>query len=291
MNALAGDDADSPSVVQTAPQPDSVFRFAADLRGLRHSRGNPTLESLATSTRISKSVISEAFVGRRLPTANTVRELTRIFGADTSEWLSRRAALAASFAQAPAPPSPAPPRRRSGRPAFVAIAATVLAAGVIAAGAGSLPSSHSTPSPSATPLRDLPVVPPINGADPFQTSCPADAQVVRQRSVADGLLSVTLMYSSRCEAAWAVATVGAADAENTAVSLRLYPTGDRFGGQARSTIADGVVTRTRILTATVISDGVCVEVSLARPGGASIVYDPPLCADPVSADEGAASIH
>ncbi|KTR94866.1 hypothetical protein NS220_07560 [Microbacterium testaceum] len=290
MNILAGGDAGSASDVQTHTQPDSVFRFAADLRGLRHSRGNPTLESMAMATRISKSVISEAFVGRRLPTANTVRELSRMFGADTSAWLTRRAALAASSARAPALPSPEPPSRRSRRPALVVIAATVVVAGLIAVGAGSGSSSRPAPSPSAA-LRDLPVVPPINGADPLQTSCPSDARAIRQTSVADGLFSVTLMYSPRCEAAWAVATAGVADAEGTTVSLRLYPTGDRFGGQARATLDDGAIARTRILTASVISDGVCVEVSLARQGGESIVYDPPLCADPVSAGEGAASIH
>ncbi len=73
--------------------PDSIGAFASDLRELRHGAGNPTLHALARRTLISKSVISEAFAGRRLPTENTVSRLTGALGADPEQWVERRASL------------------------------------------------------------------------------------------------------------------------------------------------------------------------------------------------------
>ncbi len=90
---------------------DSVAAFASDLRGLRAKAGNPTLAALTSATGISKTVISDAFAGKKLPTQNTVGLLAEALGADPITWLERRAALAPGAS--PATTLPVRPARRT----------------------------------------------------------------------------------------------------------------------------------------------------------------------------------
>ncbi|MEQ6896526.1 DUF2690 domain-containing protein [Microbacterium sp. KR10-403] len=85
-------DTDSPS--------DSIGRFAADLRALRLDAESPTLARLQNDAGISKSVLSEAFAGRQLPSARTVDRLVRALGADAPAWVRRRDELARAGAAA-----------------------------------------------------------------------------------------------------------------------------------------------------------------------------------------------
>lgn len=118
------------------PQPgpaadlDSAERFAHDLRELRTAVGNPTLVNLAEVTGVSKSVISDALAGNRLPTENTVGALVEALGGNREEWLTRRLALDPK-AQRPEPLTPRQPtaRRRSipiGTAAVIAVAAAAV---------------------------------------------------------------------------------------------------------------------------------------------------------------------
>ena len=98
---------------------DSPERFAADLRALKLASGDPTLLALESRTGISKSVLSEAFSGKRLPTEKTVRVLTTELGADSTAWLTRRQELIprakiGSLAETGEVPL-APTRSRAGR--------------------------------------------------------------------------------------------------------------------------------------------------------------------------------
>jgi transcriptional regulator with XRE-family HTH domain len=70
-----------------------VEEFAQDLRQLRHANNFPKLTTMQSHTGISKSTISAALKGDRLPSEKTVRALASLFGADTEEWLRRRRAL------------------------------------------------------------------------------------------------------------------------------------------------------------------------------------------------------
>jgi len=79
-------DTDSPS--------DSIGRFAADLRALRLDAESPTLARLQNDAGISKSVLSEAFAGRQLPSARTVDRLVRALAGDAAAWVQRRDELA-----------------------------------------------------------------------------------------------------------------------------------------------------------------------------------------------------
>ena len=72
---------------------DSVASFAAGLRELRLGAGDPKLLALSERTGVSKTVLSEAFLGRKLPTERTVAKLVEEFGGDRTAWVSRRAAL------------------------------------------------------------------------------------------------------------------------------------------------------------------------------------------------------
>ena len=61
----------------TAAEPDSIARFAADLRLLRVAAGSPTLAHLQHTTGISRTVLSDALAGKSLPSARTVDGLVR----------------------------------------------------------------------------------------------------------------------------------------------------------------------------------------------------------------------
>jgi DNA-binding phage protein len=73
---------------------DNKGRFAADLRELRLAARNPTLAALQESTGISRTVLSEAFSGRYVPTARTIDGIVRAFGGDVRAWHDRRDVLA-----------------------------------------------------------------------------------------------------------------------------------------------------------------------------------------------------
>ena len=53
------------------------------------------MEQLSQRTGVSKSVISEAFAGRRLPTENTVRKLVAALDddVDVTAWVERRSGI------------------------------------------------------------------------------------------------------------------------------------------------------------------------------------------------------
>ncbi|WP_120006883.1 DUF2690 domain-containing protein, partial [Nesterenkonia muleiensis] len=75
------------------PAEDSVQEFANDLIELRAKAGNPILAALSKKAGVSKSVLSDAFRGQRLPTENTTYKLITALGDDPSPWLERRRAL------------------------------------------------------------------------------------------------------------------------------------------------------------------------------------------------------
>lgn len=93
---------------------DSVSAFAEDLRTLRHDAGNPTLSRIEREAHVSKSIVSEALAGKRLPSERTVRSVVGLLGGDVPSWVARRNALAAvpvatgAPVQDPAPPATTP---------------------------------------------------------------------------------------------------------------------------------------------------------------------------------------
>ncbi|BDV31466.1 helix-turn-helix domain-containing protein [Microbacterium terricola] len=122
----------------TATTTDSVAQFAADLRRLRLDGGNPTLARLQSETGISRTVLSDAFSGKQVPSARTVDGIVRACGQDAAPWLDRRDALPRRRAEAaPTPPTPiaAPSMPRS---TAVRLAVGTFAIGVLAGVAATL---------------------------------------------------------------------------------------------------------------------------------------------------------
>ncbi|MGO2745662.1 helix-turn-helix domain-containing protein [Microbacterium sp.] len=77
----------------TPAEDDTVAQFAADLRALRLGVNSPTLRRLEHDTGISKSVLSEAFNGRHLPSLRTTARIAQACNADPGAWVQRRDAL------------------------------------------------------------------------------------------------------------------------------------------------------------------------------------------------------
>jgi len=73
---------------------DSVAQLAADLRLLRVSAGNPTLSRLQSESGVSRTVLSDAFLGRGLPSVRTLASIVQTCGGGPVDpWLERRDAL------------------------------------------------------------------------------------------------------------------------------------------------------------------------------------------------------
>jgi hypothetical protein len=82
---------------------DSLALFTADLRRMRLDADSPTLARLQHDTDISRTVLSNAFSGHRLPTARTVDRIARACGGDPRAWVARRDELAARSGMTEAP--------------------------------------------------------------------------------------------------------------------------------------------------------------------------------------------
>lgn len=228
---------------------DGRDRFAADLRELRISAGSPTLAALGHTTGVSKTVLSEAFSGRRLPSARTVAAIVTAFDGDVRTWVRRRDALdARSDDREPAPegpdtatedrPATLPPHAVVRRRTTVTLVAAAFVVGALLSGAvtGVLVArsdSGTVALPSASgsgSARDVaavsgrsaaPTVAVENGTDPAETSCVDDAEVVASEVRArDTQLQV--IYSAACHAAWSrITRYDDASAGNT-VSTSIY---------------------------------------------------------------------
>lgn len=72
--------------------------IAAELRAQRRRDGDPTLSALSRRTGISKSALSEAFSGRRLPSVRTIETLADDMGFDPAPLVTRRRAAQESMA-------------------------------------------------------------------------------------------------------------------------------------------------------------------------------------------------
>lgn len=274
--------ATSPSdAPMTAPDADSVSAFAADLRSLRLRTGNPTLLALAGLTGISKSVLSDALAGRRLPTEKTTALLTEALGEDPAPWVGRRAHLLADATTALRRPAPSAgaPRTTSVRRLVTAIVVTALVSvSVTSAGwaAALLPLvSGATAATAATPSS--PASPPGDGVDPMQTVCRDDAVIAASEQRLDGAVQVQMMYSTSCMAAWGRVTRYDGQANGQMLAMRVYPAIDPESSRAQERSAfDLQSLYTPLLIEPDVNARVCGLASVSQ-SGATIELGPPLC--------------
>lgn len=183
--------ADDVTAVEDGAGPSSVEGFAAALSELRGAAGRPTLVALERRTGVSKTVLSDAFAGRRLPTERTVEAIASALDADVGEWTRRRRELEESMRPQPVEVTQGPAfpvvRRRSAL--LAAAAAFVL--GVVA--------------PTATPTEPPPAIIVEAGTDPATTPCVDDAKVVASVTRARDT-QLQIVFSTARQAAWARVT-------------------------------------------------------------------------------------
>src|SRR5437764_15214881 len=71
------------------PGDDPLTEFAAELRRLRESAGNPTYRDLARRAHYSAGTLSEAAGGRKLPSLAVTLAYVRACGGEPGEWEER----------------------------------------------------------------------------------------------------------------------------------------------------------------------------------------------------------
>ncbi|PZU40130.1 MAG: hypothetical protein DI573_04980 [Microbacterium sp.] len=231
---------------------DTLATLSADLRALRLKAGNPTLSALAHQTGISKTVLSEAFAGRRLPSARTVDGIVDACGGESAAWVARRDRLAAAqngraaastLDAAPTTDAPvgtavpAPTRGRGREPRRVRLSVAIAAAFTclilgVAGTVGTLEllqprgqgASAAAPTDSATPGTHGASAPRIavkTGSDPAFTECVDDAAVAAAETRAENTL-LEIIWSDACQAGWARITRYDGLAAGNVVSASIY---------------------------------------------------------------------
>ncbi|MEN2740516.1 helix-turn-helix transcriptional regulator [Microbacterium sp. X-17] len=199
-----------------------IAQFAAELRRLRLDAGNPTLVHLQHATGVSRSVISAAFAGRRLPSARTVDGIVRACGADPSGWLVRRDRLADEQTPAVSGEVPDHGRKKKRRTIRVTSAVWMTLAALLLGTVigGSVPGAvapHATNDALAFTVK--------NGYVVEFTPCRNDARVLAsERRAANAVMQI--MWSDKCHAAWATAALPRASVDvDTTIRVRLYVEG------------------------------------------------------------------
>lgn len=201
---------------ESSASSDRIDQFASDLRKLRVQADNPTLSRLEAESGISRTVIAEAFAGRRLPSARTVGGVVRACGGDVLSWLDRRDAIAR---QATGAREGAAPHRLSLSPRV----AVLLAAGIFTSGV------VASATMTALVLSDWqirgesePQIPVSTGQDPALTPCLDDAAVATS-DMREGNSLLEIVWSDRCQAGWGRITRSDGLGSGNTVSVAIYP--------------------------------------------------------------------
>lgn len=185
--------------------------------------GNPTLTALAAVTGVSKSVISDAFSGERLPTENTTSQLAKALGADPGEWLARRRSLDRRFG-APAGAGDGATSVGGGRTVRLRTAIATTGAGVLVGAA--ISSAVWAIAGSAMPPVAPNALPFDTGVDPMTTACRNDAVIAAYEERNGGDYVVEMLYSHNCMAAWGRVTRYDERAAGNELGMTVYPIDD-----------------------------------------------------------------
>lgn len=257
---------------------DSVSEFAADLRALRIEHGNLTLATLASLTGISKSVISDAFVGRKLPTENTTALLAEAMGGDRAAWLARRRNLVPRNVAPPTAPAEQPRRRTIPMWATVLIAlSTAALASVVTSVIWStaiLPPAlaAATPSPTDSYLAYA------DGVDPMQTLCREDAVIAASEQRQDGQFQVQMLYSKKCMAVWGRVTRYDNQSAGNSLTMLIYPAVDPSSSRNQERSAFDVQSvYTTLMIEPDVNARVCGIATVTQDGQDPIQLGPPMC--------------
>ncbi|WJL94717.1 DUF2690 domain-containing protein [Microbacterium sp. ET2] len=198
---------------------DPVHLFGRDLSRLRLRAENPTLARLQAETGISRTVLSEAFNGAKLPTARTVDGIVRACGEDPGPWLDRRDALAARGKEN----GGETPVSASSTTAVSRRTAVLLATGTFLAGvAASAVTTTLIVANATTASPNAPQITVSNGVDPAMTACVDDARVATGDTRADNSL-LEIVWSDKCQAGWGRITRYDGLGQDNTVTIAIYP--------------------------------------------------------------------
>jgi len=258
----------------TPPPPDSVAQFAADLRALRLSAGNPTLEALAIRSGRGRTALSKAFRGNALPTKKTLTAIVKVLDGDVDAWVKRWALVRLEAVESSS-------NNRLGGQAHhvVSLAAfgwVIALVGVVSLAMGvgiGIASARIGTSPSASP-QSVSVTP---GDDPWaEAACQDDATRVGFGTRANNYL-VEVFWSPACNAMWGQITRfdGAIDNNSLTASVAV---GFQPDTTQTITATDVQAVHTPLLLSPGRTGTVCVT-GTVQVGADQIDLSPPLCTD------------
>lgn len=258
-----------------ASAPETPEEFAAALRELRRRAGDPTLAALSDRTGISKSVLSEALSGSRLPTERTVAKLTAALNADPEQWIARRTALDPKLLDAKRLAKEAPkPKFSTLQTVLIGIAAAAVGIAITsmvfvfaiqgdAADAGSTDTSLYKAA--------------ANGEDPMLTKCREDSVIAASEPRLDDQVLVEMIYSTECMAVWGRVTRYDGSAADNSITMRIYPAGDEQSERAQERSVDDLQSMyTPMLIEPDVNARICGHASVTHRGE-TVDLGPELC--------------
>jgi hypothetical protein len=277
----------------SASSTDSIAEFAAALRALRLDAESPTLTKLQHDTGISRSVLSEAFAGKRLPSARTVDRIVRALDGDSAEWVRRRDGLAATLTEpestvndsAPARTAPSAwPRRTALLGTAGAFGVGILLAGGVSWAVASTVVEQAKTSAAQTvrdELANASVNPRAqinvhNGVDPALTECVNDAEVATSSPRTNDTL-LEIIWSNKCYAGWARITRYDEKFSGNSMTVAIYPETAAQGPDRQSATEPNVQSAYTTLVVRPTPQTRLCAVGVITLQGKSIDLGEPLC--------------
>lgn len=271
---------------------DTVEQFAQDLRQLRHANNFPKLTTMQFHTGISKSTISAALKGDRLPSEKTVRALAAFFESDAEDWSRRRSALDRNTPPARTEPevgfnpetglleTPSysgdtndvtsdPDKHPESSVPMVKrrlLLLTAISVAALTACATSLVwFARSTAQSDASASTIEHYVDFSTGVDPMLTICRKDARVAASEDRLDGAVFIEVIYSARCDAVWGRATRYDAKTADNSIHMTVYRHDDPSGPRTQeSASSDRQSVYTPMLVRTDDDGEICGTASITR---------------------------
>jgi len=265
---------------------DSVARFAADLRELRHAGGDPILEALSRECGVGRTALSNAFRGEALPTKKTVSAVVGALGGDQDAWVQRWALLRAASVAAPvsgdatdatgggaARGGPARVAGRGKRWWLVAAVGVACLAVGFGCGLGVGAAGHRASSPGAISTA----VAVATGDDPWaEPACQSDAVREAFGTRADHYL-VEVFWSKACQAVWGQVTRFDGERVGNALTATVFGEYDPSSSQT-ATGSDVQMVHTPLLVQPDRMQSLCVT-GVAQVGAEKIDLAPGVCID------------
>ncbi|UVJ38037.1 helix-turn-helix transcriptional regulator [Arthrobacter sp. CJ23] len=262
---------------ETKPEIDKIESFAADLRRLRQASGSPTFQALHRTTGISKTVLSDALKGDRLPTEPTVSGLVTAFGEDPAPWCERRERIRRSLnpVDEPTRTSSTVNKGSGGRvisvrkAAILALVASLVVGAIASVTTGILVSNQaqtpqaSAPSPTET-SQALPAG--KTGDNIFDSKCVNDGKIIASEERAEKA-QLQILMSNRCNSLWARVTRYDGKAYGNTIAIRIYDKNEPSGPLTQQADAKDVQTiLTTMIVQKTVTDQFCAVASYTTDG-------------------------